>query len=542
MVPFFEEPSIFPDETCVLLRARYFADTLNMLQCSDIMNLPAGDPRPLYSILLAPIYKFTYGLHAFHWALALNALMAASLVFPLFSIFKRFIKNNTQIFFSITLLLFLPQIVIYEKMVMTELFFVFLAIWGLLFYLKSFSGEHKIANKLTAIGFSILASFTRPFGFMIPLSILINEIILTKSKKLKISLIATLLVLGTGIVLFYPLILAQINAKWLPLFENPQYWKDVLIAIKGQLNSFSIATFLLPITIFFAYIGKKDSKDIKNVKWFLVSLITINFLISAQHIFGYLIDPNAPDPALLTRYINLSLILIYLFATIFFLRYKKVHLNQTTLIITATLIFALLFFQDTTIKDTLNRDLAAYFDNSNRILSNDLIKSRNLISTVLLPIMLVLFTLFALGKRKIVAILASALVIVYSLSSMVFAINTGTNHYFETRFADTEYNITFLLGDLDPYLHYQYGLYGSTKNHIESRYITLDQSQGPISKKDLANFYIDQESLKEYENYDTIDYYISSFKMDLPIEYVIETGDISLYLYKNTLKSNDANQ
>lgn len=541
MVPFFEEPSIFPDETCVLLRARYFADTFSIQQCTEIMNLPAGDPRPLYSILLAPLFKFTYGLHAFHWALALNALMTASLVFPLFNIFKRFVKNNTQIFFSIILLLFLPQIVIFEKMVMTELFFVFLAIWGLFFYMKSFSGTRKVTNKITAITFSILAAFTRPFGFMIPLSILINEIILTKSKKLKIALITSLLILSAGTVALYPLILDQINSKWLPLFENPQYWKDVLIAIKGQLNSFSIATFLLPITIFFAYIGKKDSKDLKNIKWFLISLITINFLISAQHIFGYLIKLSAPDPVLLTRYINLSLILIYLFAIIFFLRYKKVKLNQTSLIITATLIFALLFFQDETIKDTLNLDLAVYFDNTKRILSNDLIKSRNLISTILLPIMLLIFTLFALGKRKIVAILGSALIIIYSVSSMIVAINTGTSHYFETRFADTEYNITFLLDDLDPYLHYQYGLFGSTKNNIESRYITLDQSQGPLSKEDLENFYIDQEALKEYENYATIDYYISSFKMDLPIEYVIETGDITLYLYKNILKPNEVN-
>ncbi|MBD3361133.1 hypothetical protein GF366_05030 [Candidatus Peregrinibacteria bacterium] len=449
---FMQGPFVFSDEACILLKAKHFAETLEIKKtCAELLQIPAGEPLPLYSIIISPLFLFLKGTKAYHGILILNSLLISSLVFPLYSIFKKFLRNNKIIFLYILLILLLPQIVIYEKMLMTECLFIVINIWLLYFYLKSFErNKHSKINKFAAILLSILATLTRPFGFIVPSALVINEIIRNKNRKLLALVYIPLTVILISLILYkYPHFIDFINIK-AKILQDPETLWGMLKAVKDQINSFTVTTFLAPLIIFFTYITKKDSKPLNDIKYYLIALISLNFIITALlHSENYSI--NQLEIGLLTRYINISIILIFIFSLIFLQKYKKFRLKKLNSI-TLLLVFAsLLFIQYKYVKHALNLDISIYYhttastDSALEALSYNLVLVKQYLVIPLLTLYFVLLALFVLNKRKILTILLSITIFIHFIFSTLWIVNFSVfkSPIFEY-FRDKETNILFL--------------------------------------------------------------------------------------------------
>lgn len=421
LTTFISGPVIFSDETCALLRSQHFAETLQIEKCTNIAGLRGGDPMPLYSILISPIYNYLDGLAAYHTILIFNVLLVTSLLYPLFRIFRKFVtKDRTAILASI-FIIFIPQILAYEMTVMTEILFSTLSIWFLYFYMESFE-KNRRKNKIIALIFAILATFARPFGLMIPLAFAANEFILSKNKKktLPILIIAILFAIGVMMVLL-PDLLPSLGNKLVALLK-PINLLYLLIAIKNQANSLIIATFLIPLIIFFTQIFSDKDKRIKNIKYFLITFIALNFIASAQHIFGYYLNYNPLH--LQTRYINVSIIYIFIFAFIFLLRKKKITFDKAQTIIMAIVILPLLFLEFKFAKFTQNIDIGAYYN-----IGLGHTNPTSYMAAYFIPIATILFLLMAFGKKKI---------LIFTL--VLFTLLSSTKTYLDFKqFSSEEY-------------------------------------------------------------------------------------------------------
>lgn len=506
-------PDIIPDEPCVILRAIHFIRTFKLEDCGYIAQIPTGaNPHPLYSIIISPIYLFTYGTKAFHAALGLNVFLTASLVFPLYSIFSKFIKNTKTILVGIGIILFLPQIIYFENTMMTESIFTIINIWFLYFYIKSFD-ENKWPNKIAAALLAIFASFSRPFGFIVLISMVVNEIFLPRMKGKKIFLTITAIL--TAITIWFTL--RYINPDMINLIKleftdlnKLESWQNILRATVRQINSFSITTYLIPLVLFFHYIiSEKNDGILRHIKKFLLVFIFLNFAISAHHIYGYL--RVGDDPGLITRYVNVSIIYIYIFAFIFFSKSKKMMLNKYTFTISILLIFSLLCIPDTGFKNSLNPDLGIYHVGNASLYGKDIRLTNALLKYYFSPFVFLLLILLVLGTKKIISILLISVLTINALF-LIQSIPYGLIPPTVKLFQHTEEDIAFIMKPLETSkdLNYQgelFELTSMTKNRIHT--ILLNK------REDLDSDILDKNVLEKSKFFKQSKYIISPYKIDL---------------------------
>lgn len=406
-------PFIFSDEACIVLKAVYFASHLRLEACNNISMAGAGDPFPLYSIIISPIYYFLErGMAAYYAILILNSLLVSSLVFPLYSIYGRFLKNNKIILTYTALTIFLSEIVIFEKMLMTECLFIVINVWFLYFYLNSFF-ERRWFNKLIAIFFAILAALTRPFGFITILAMVLNELILSKRKKIFFIFIVSL----SAIIIFIHPILGSIAYNRLISILD---WQNISLMFKAfinQLNSFTVASFAAPLFVFLIHIQEKGSPSLQKIRYFLLSFILLNFLISMQHIYGYYLQYLPMD--LMTRYINVSLIFIFIFFLIFSTKYKSFKFNYKNILIMALPLLSLLFLKYENIKASQNLDMSPYFDSESTLTH---LSNTNFFFIIAIITSVAMLVLFFNHKRRLLIIIFSIYILAHSSMSVSWMI------------------------------------------------------------------------------------------------------------------------
>jgi len=364
----------FPDESCVAQKAIYFAKTLHMENCQTLTNIDSGGTFPLYPLILAPIYGLFTNMTALRLALIFNSILASTLIFPLFGIFKKFTKNEKFSLIFSFIIVFSTQILTYEKMIMTELSFMIINIYLLYFYINSFSGKHKKRNKITSITLAILAIFSRPFGFISLLALMTNEFFLAKRKHKEIIIALTIpiiLIIAAIINTQIPELQKLLTEELISLSPlkslsttdiNPDFtnnWKLLLISTKNLLNTLSISTFLVPLLIFITYIKSTKTGVLKKISTFLITFITLNSIIVTQHIYRYYTQGNQLE--LLTRYMNVSITFIFIFSIILIQKYKKLKITKPTIISSIILITALIF-SGTVAKSAQNLDIMAFYN------------------------------------------------------------------------------------------------------------------------------------------------------------------------------------
>lgn len=518
-------PSIAPDEPCVLQRAIYLAENLQLEHCNNILDNLGGDTHPFYVFLIAPIYWFFSGTKAYYAILTLNAFLVSTLVFPLFSIFKKFIKDHKMVLLSTAIILFLPQITVFEKTLMTETAFAVVGIWLLHFYLNTFDkSKNKRLNTIFTIIFIILAGLTRPFGFMVAFAVMINELIVSKDKKYValIYLPLAAILTATTLLVILPGSFGVVASK-VGGFSTPDVTiLEVIQALISQLNSLSVATLIAPLILFGTYLFKDKSPYLKKIRFFLLSLILINLAISAQHIFGYYIKGR--DPSLITRYINLSIIYIFIFTLIFIPKIKQFKFNKINIPLLSIILFALIFIRISPIKQSLNKDLMSLFDTT-RIYGNDLIYIK---THLLIGASIALFALLvSLITKKKNIFLTILVVILMTQSVFSTKLNIEESSFplpISEYFKDKEVNILFLghKKEQNPVSHNYWKLISMSNNNI-----TLQFFEGiePTTRVDIP-----PANLAELAQYD---YIITRMPLNLPLVTSIEAAIIDPVVLRN---------
>jgi hypothetical protein len=448
IVPFIGGPYVYPDESCAFLRALFYFYNGEFESCTTMTGVVSGDPFPLYSILIYPVFYFYKAINAYYAILVLNTFIVSLLVFPLYGIFKRFLKSDYVVYFSVILTVFLPQIFLFEKMMMTEMLFFVFNIWFLYFYLKSFDGKGAGINKVVAFLFAVFGLFTRPFGFITLIAFGVNEFILSKKKKyffyLLIGLIAVCVL---AIYYLVPGFYESYAGRFFSFF-NPSNWLLILDAMKNQVNSYVLAAFFVPLIVFFSYVGKKDSDELKHVKWFLLIYILLNFLVSAQHIYGYFLELKNTN--LLTRYINSSLIYILIFSIIFMFRYKKFEFNKSNVVLTALFVLCLVFLEKEG-KHAQNIDLSLYFKDERDIGGFITFRWFDELPFLFLAVVSGPFYLLVKNYRKAFIWVMSGMIIIYSVFSMLWLVKFSYTSPLTEYFIDNTGNdVLFVVPKSDP--------------------------------------------------------------------------------------------
>ncbi len=503
---------LYPDESCIFLKAKFFIDNFAIATCSEISTTPVGDPMLMDSIIISPIFLFFKNYAALHGILIFNAFLTSSLIFPLYSIFSKFIKNKKLVFIYITAILLLPIVSAYERMILSETLFLTTNIWLLHFYIKSFQNP---IHKLTSFALAILASLLRPFGFISIIALGANEIVKSKRKKLiALIFIITLAISFVLLSYFVPNLQDNLINKFSSLSE-PRNYLLILKAIKNQANSLLISTLIIPLIFFITYIKKDRSKYIKNIRIFLITFILLNFAISAQHIYEYFLKGFELD--LLTRYLNVSVVLIMTFGLIFFEKNKKFSISP---LLFALIVLPLFFLTFSTVNHALVISLSPYYEMFNGFIEKD-----TFFKLVFLPTTLLLLILTVFHKRKTLRIALIIIIITQFTLSTIWQIKYTTEVEYNTatvqKFKDTNYNILFLESaksyqqEKEKYNFNYWRLLTLTSNNVKISLFNDLKGQTPdTSKEDWKNLTKDQ------------DYVISSFQ--LPLESVM----MSKYLEK----------
>ncbi|MBD3353416.1 MAG: hypothetical protein GF364_18180 [Candidatus Lokiarchaeota archaeon] len=506
---FMEMPIIYSDESCVVLRAKHFIETFNIETCNELSKLKGKDPLPIYSILISPIYLFFSGFKAYYAILILNSLLISSTVFPLYSIFKKYINDNKYILISILLCVFIPEIVAYEKTLMTETLFMSSSIWLLFFYVKSLENNaHSSIYKILSIILSLIITFTRPFGFISFLAIIISEILISKNRvKIGLVLFPLTLFITAFAAYFY---MGSSGTSYLTTKLNSLYdiqnWIFILKAIHYQFNSLLIATYFIPVIIFLTNI-----KKLKKEKFFLISFIILNLIISAQHIYGYYL--NEKDPLLITRYINVSTSFIIFYALILLKKQKKFLASNYSFLIIIISLGALLLFKDGPIKHSLNFSIISFYDPVTHYFNLDLIESKHILGIPFLLFSFMLIFLYITNKKRLIALILGTILITQSTILYFNHINYTIVPHIVQAFSKEESNITYLTDNTKNIeLDLVWQLITVTDNRITPIFISFSGDNPDQYSK------LDTDDFKHEDFYKSADYIITTHKLDLPLE------------------------
>lgn len=521
IVYFRNGPFIFPDEGCIIQRAIYFANTFEIKGCSELLNLPLGDAYPLYSILLAPIYKFFHGILAYQLGLVLNAILVSSLIFPISGILNTYSNNKRFCIIAAAITVFLPQFTSYEKTLMTETLYSSLMIFSLYFYVKSLSSAKRVnLNKILTIFFAILLSLTRPLGFIFLIAIIINEFIISKNKKKILMIYLPLGVLMTFISthILSKGIAVALFANGRTLIETGN-WQYAIRSISDQLNSFTIATLFIPLIIFSCCFFRRDFKKFSKLKYMILIYIIINFLVSAHHIVGYLL-PLHYSPNLITRYIHSSVILIFICSLIFINKYKSLQFSIGNTIFIIILLISILFSDVEAFGFTLGFDMMPFLDFAAPKIEQDLVPTLELYRKAILFVIFALFFIVCLRMKKLLVAVGVAIITIFAITTYIAIQNYSKNPVFIKSLEQlNKSNIALVITPGDRNLLGEFWALKSISKH-NVKLVLFDSRN---------NYMIDNKMIEESSDLNTADYIISPIPSSLPIF----GSTVDVYIYEN---------
>jgi hypothetical protein len=481
---------IYPDESCFFLKAQNFAETFKITPCHELVEVQIGNPYPLYSILISIVFFFFENASAQKAIFIINAFLSSIIIFPIYKILFSQIKNKNKSLFYAGLLTLLPIITSYERLMMSETLFICLGIFSFYYYQKSLNTKKtKTRNKIISFFLSILATFTRPFGFILPLSLLINEIFLSKKKHLLIILtISISFIIALLTEKFIPNARVEITEKILSL-KNPGNFLIILKSLKNQINSLSIETLLIPSLFFFTYLFKKSRKLLiaqsdlfDKTKIFLISFISLNFIISAQHIYKYLLAGIELD--LSSRYLNLSILFIFIF---FFIIIQKIKELKLSPIIFGIFTLPLFFLNFQFINHALNISLSPYYKNL-----DGFILENHYFTYIFLPTTLILLALSLFNKKHalkigIISILLiqSTLISIWHIKYSIKELNSPEIQFFQNKKSDILFMKSYenYLTSLVRPIYFDY-FRVKTLSSNNSTLILLNDIKGPHNEDD----------------------------------------------------------
>lgn len=522
IISFFMNGSYFySDEACVVIQSKHFTETLELSKCNEISKAPSGTQMPFFPVLLAPLALFFKGYNFYLAILIFHSISIASLVFPLFWIIKQFLKKEWQIFLIIISVLFLPQITIYEKMILTESFFVTINIWLLYFYGK-YKTENKKIHILPTIILAIFAGLQRPFGFIVSLGIMINEIVTAKNKTKPLLIFVPITLLLFTITIITLGNIGKLITDLISIFLNTNNITSALIALKNQTNSLIVTSLFIPIIVFISNFNNKNIIFFNKIKYYLVTIIILNFLISTNHLYQYIINGQTSD--LLTRYINISIIFLVLFSLIFLFKNRNIKINKTISISSIILIISLIFLNSSNVKHSLNMDLSLFYS-SNGSNAGNVVSEKEIMKTFFFPIIITFFGFYIFDKKKTLISAYIILMLIWGSTNyywnIKYSYNQNENFPVKAYFRNTEFNLIYLQPEGTRIMaFFIWDQHTLTNNTLDNYY--LDAYKG---KYDEINFYTPNkiDFLNKY------DFIITQTILNLPIKKIFENSFIIYY-------------
>ncbi|MBD3360308.1 hypothetical protein GF366_00735 [Candidatus Peregrinibacteria bacterium] len=516
----FHGPTIIPDEGCIVQISRYFAENFKLVNCEELRSIPGGNPPALIPIIFSLFYALFKPVIAYKAILVFHSILVSSLIFPLYKIFKRFIKKDVTIFIISGLLLFIPQFLTYEKSVMSETLFAVTNVWLLYFYIESFD-KNKIRNKTIAIILGILSIFLRPFGFITPFAIIINEFILSKNKKRTILIFIPALILAAiPTCILYSDVINKIPS----IFSTLLNLNNIVAlgeSILNQFNSLNMAVLSIPLILLVIFFNKEKSHEFKKIRFFILSFIILNLALGIYHLYGYFMK-YGEQPDILTRYINVSIIFTLIFGLIFVIKNKEFKLSRKNLIISGIIILPLLFMETEKYKGQLMHEFIHITFNEK------LINGFNIFITV---IVIALFILLINNKKKLLITGIFLTLLLHSTSSMLIQgtfsklVHKQNEIYLELK--DEKNKILYLKkwdGENSPSTYWT--LKNMTENEIETAFFKSDDT-GLDNKLPKVFKWEDSEVIDLQIDPKNFDYIITNIELDFPIR--IEGTDSKVY-------------
>lgn len=379
---------------------------------------------------------------------------------------------------------------------MTENFYLFTSLYTIYFYLK-----YLEKNKKHLLGISIVLALAtaaiRPFGFIILVAIAINQAIKAKSRII-FQLIAILLIL-TFSYFFLKDHNLDIKEYLLNKYQNLTTHDNPLQIIgKGFINSFN--SFAVG-TFFLGFLLIKDSlfknQQLKDSKYFFITIIFLMFIINAIHIAGYYLEENEIN--LLIRYINLPIVLLSIFA-IGQLWGKNFRFQAFHLIFGIFIIFSLLGWEEIS-KHANNLSISGFYK---QIHPNILFENIQEIFIIYCLISLMVLKKWpGIIKKSYLIILITASI--FGLHTNITKINYSSELL--TYFKDVkEKKIVYYLEENTGQLTDVWKIIGLTNNKISYKFASQVKAEELIGQYDYAitskklDWKLEQESIIDYDN------------------------------------------
>lgn len=496
-------PLILPDEGCIIETAKYFAQHFSIPDCSMLSKMPSGNAPQLTPIVFSIFYFFLTPLMAYKGILLFHALLTSALIFPLYKIGKSFIKKDSHLIPISALLLFIPQIFGYQYSVMSETLFAVANIWTIYFY-HEYSRSKKPKYKISAFIMAFLAIFMRPFGIMTITALAITEIILNR-KNTK-HLITALTICSLGILTFIvsrPDIANSIISTLTSVSSSTSNIYFITNAFINQLNSLIGASLAIPFIIFVCLLlNRSKYPAIKNTLMLAGVIVVLNLFISAIPLYSYYTQNMAIG--LSTRYINVAIIIVFVFGIFGLYEMKKITKTQ----------FAIVAFL--TVLSLIN--IAANVLNLQYIYEylHVFLYKMPFFSKILMPLTILLAASIALlGMRKTVICALISTSLLHTTMSTFAAIGqkevvTKNNSVF-TEFQNTKNKILFLVEfpQQVPYTYWE--LKTITQNTVDVLFYKKT-AQG-----ELEYLQIEKEGAEITIDTSQYDYVITSINLDLPL-------------------------
>ena len=539
VISFFQQvPTTHPDELCYISQARHFAENFEYLRCRELLGKNITEGAPLHSILLSPFYLLFRSQLAYRIILLVNAILLSLLIFPLTGILRHYLKNEKKVIFGLLLTLAIPQFSAYAHTLMSETYFLATNILFLYFYLKSFGSKDTKKFKFLSLLLAITAIFLRPFGFITIFSFLISEFILSKNKKKILVPLLFIFILSTiPIFTLKPQLFTKVFSAIFLVFTDFDSFKYLLYSIRDQINSFNIATITVLSVYFYTVLIQTDDEKIKTIRPYLLSFTFLNFLIGVHHIFGYYLG-NLPGN-LITRYINVSLVLIIVFSFIFLFKGLKPK-NKPSYFLTI-----LVFFLPLAAYKLIWRGVSTPTFDLFKIVILD-----NFYLHLLVPTSIILLALLCLKRIKTIMVISAIVLLTFSgYQKFGTTLVSRQYHSDDTLYAffkDREDKILIIDDKEYMYLSYESAILESISEADINRYKLFNNQINDFDSSDnIASFFY-QKSLNQVKNMDyqtlnalfkedNYDYVVSNLNLNLDkVRKTPKTGNIYKINYDNT--------
>jgi len=256
-------------DTCTIMKAskNIFENCSNLIKISN-----SPETTFLYPALMNPLFLLTNKITAFKIGIAINTLIGASILIPLYHLFGHFLKNKNHSIFLAILVYLIPTVASYELSLTHHILLIASTVWTIYFYLV----KQKIRFYLPA---AIITAISSPLGIIMLLAIIVNKLICNRNKKQLAIFLGPVLILGALFISVFLLENPNFKANLVFLSQNISIY-ELFYNLLKIVNTLILTTFLLPLIAIILLLSEKSPAYFKKAKLFITIVLLLNIFWS----------------------------------------------------------------------------------------------------------------------------------------------------------------------------------------------------------------------------------------------------------------------